>query len=92
MSALRRRPFGATARAVAGLSGVSVGHTKRCLRRIEGFGWAHRQTGSAILGLFADTAAAVEADLDRGVRHNARTAAVGADPVDTATVPRHGAA
>ena len=40
VNALRHRPFGATARAVAGLSGVSVGHARRCLRRLERLGVA----------------------------------------------------
>jgi len=40
INALRHRPFGATARAVAGLSGVSVGHTRRCLRHLERLGVA----------------------------------------------------
>ena len=40
INALRHRPFGATAHTVAGLSTVSAGHTRRCLRKIESLGWA----------------------------------------------------
>ena len=40
INALRHRCFGADAHTVAGLSGISVGHARRCLRRVEKFGWA----------------------------------------------------
>jgi hypothetical protein len=40
INALRHRPLGATARTVAGLSGVSGGHTRRCLRHLEKLGLA----------------------------------------------------
>ena len=44
ISALRLRAFGATVHAVSALSGLSAGHTRRCLRRIERLGWAHCET------------------------------------------------
>ena len=43
INALRHRPFGVTAHSAAELAGVSVGHTRRCLGRIEGLGWAHSE-------------------------------------------------
>lgn len=46
MNALRRRCFGATAATVAHMSGLSVGHTRRCLKRLQRRGWATRETES----------------------------------------------
>ena len=40
MNALRVRCFGATAAMVAAMSGLSVGHTRRCLRALQRRGWA----------------------------------------------------
>ena len=50
VAALRRRAFGATARTVAELSGVSVGHVRRCLRRLEQLGWVVRESRSWLWG------------------------------------------
>ena len=40
IAALRQRVFGATVHMISALSGVSAGHVRRCLRRIERLGWA----------------------------------------------------
>ena len=50
IGALRRRTFGATVNTVAALSGVSAGHARRCLRRIERLGWAVCETRSRLWG------------------------------------------
>ena len=43
LNALRARPFGATARKLANLSGVSYAQTLRCLARLERLGWARTE-------------------------------------------------
>ena len=40
IAALRQRVFGATVHMISARSGVSAGHVRRCLRRIERLGWA----------------------------------------------------
>lgn len=44
MNALRHRCFGATAATVAHMSGLSVGHTRRCLKGLQRRGWATHET------------------------------------------------
>lgn len=50
LNALRHRQFGATSHTAAALCGVSVGHTRRCLRDLERRGWAQRETRACIWG------------------------------------------
>lgn len=50
IAALRRRSFGATVRTVAGLTGLSAGHVRRCLRRLEQLGWVVRESRSWLWG------------------------------------------
>jgi hypothetical protein len=47
---LRRRVFGATVNTISALSGVSAGHARRCLRRIERLGWATSEDRSRLWG------------------------------------------
>ena len=42
MNALRHRWFGTTAATVAHMNGLSLGHTRRCLRGLQRRGWATR--------------------------------------------------
>lgn len=46
MNALRHRCFGATTATVAHMSGLSVGHTRRCLKGLQRRGWATREPQS----------------------------------------------
>ena len=48
--ALRRRVFGATVHTIADLSGVSTGHVRRCLRRVERLGWPVCESRSRLWG------------------------------------------
>ena len=50
IDALRRRVFGATVHTIADLSGVSTGHVRRCLRRVERLGWAVCESRSRLWG------------------------------------------
>ncbi len=50
ITVLRRRAFGATVHTIAALSGVSAGHVRRCLRRIERRGWALSESRSRLWG------------------------------------------
>ena len=46
LAVLRRRPHGATASRIVGLSGLSASHTRRTLRCLADRGWARRHLGT----------------------------------------------
>lgn len=50
IAALRLRVFGASVRTVAALGGLSAGHTRRCLNRLQRHGWVTCQSRTWLWG------------------------------------------